>query len=283
VDTFDRKTILEADRAGVDLVLSVNSSNLDVARGLRAKVVVIPDFGEGLESLERNAARLARWGVAHILDPVLDPIAFGFTESVARFHETRKRHPDAEMLMGLGNLTELTHADTTGLNALLAGMLAELDIDYALTTEVSPHAAGVVRELDLARRLMHYSVQNKVLPVHLSDGLLGLRDASRQTFSDEELRRIHSDVKDRNFRIFAADGKITVFNRDVFLQGTDTQALFEAMDVRDPGHAYYIGRELERASVAARLGKRYVQDNALRFGCLSDDPHPEGAKTDEQP
>lgn len=268
VDTFDRETILEADRAGVDMVLSVNAVNLAVAREIRAKVVVIPDFGEGLASLDRNAAQLAEWGVPFVLDPILDPIAFGFTDSLARFRDVRRDHPEAEMLMGLGNLTELTHADTTGINGLMAGIMAELGIDFVLTTEVSPHATGAVRELDRARRMMHYAVDNRVLPVNLTDDLLTVKDAVRPEFDDEELAAIHAQVRDRNFRIFVSRGEVVVFNRDVFFRGTDAQALFEGMGIEDPGHAYYIGRELERAVTAARLGKRYVQDNPLRYGYL---------------
>jgi len=270
VDTFDPATILEADRAGVDMLLSVNAVNLDIARQLKAKVVVIPDFGKGLGSLERNAARLAQWGVPHVLDPVLDPIGFGFTDSVVRFRQVRRKFPEAELLMGLGNLSELTHADTTGLNSLLAGIMAELHIDFALTTEVSPHATGAVRELDRARRTMHHAVRKGVLPVNIPDGLLTVKDAVLTEFDDEELHRMHRQVKDRNYRIFAGPGKVTVFNRDTFVQGTVAQDLFDQLDVRDPGHAFYLGRELERAVIAARLGKRYVQDNALRFGYLSD-------------
>jgi dihydropteroate synthase-like protein len=270
VDTFDRETILEADKAGVDMLLSVNSANLEVAREIGAKVVVIPDFGKGLDSLEHNAARLAEWGVRYVLDPILDPIGFGFTDSVARFRDVRRNHPEAEMLMGLGNLSELTHADTTGINAVLAGVLAELNIDYVLTTEVAPHATGAVRELDRARRMMHYAVGNRVLPVNLTDDLLTVKDAVRPEFDDEELAAIHAQVKDRNFRIFVSRGEVVVFNRDVFLRGTDAQALYEAMGVDAPGHAYYIGRELERAVTAARLGKRYVQDNPLHYGYLSE-------------
>jgi dihydropteroate synthase-like protein len=269
VDTFDRETILEADRAGVDMYLSVNSTNLEVAREINAKVVVIPDFGKGLPSLEHNAARLEEWGVDYVLDPILDPIAFGFTESVARFLETRKKYPSAEMLMGLGNLSELTHADTTGINAVLAGVMAELNIGYVLTTEVSPHATGVIRELDQARRMMHFAINNQVLPVGLTDDLMTVKDAVRPEFDDEELASIHAQVKDRNFRIFVSRGEVVVFNRDIFLRGTDGQELFDQMNVEDPGHAYYIGRELERAVTAARLGKRYVQDNPLRYGYLS--------------
>ena len=37
--------------------------------------------------------------------------------SLERYAEVRRRYPDAEMLMGIGNLTELTAADSTGVNA----------------------------------------------------------------------------------------------------------------------------------------------------------------------
>ena len=49
IDTFHTQTIREADGAGVDLLLSVNSQNMEVVPHLHCKVVVIPDFGEGLE------------------------------------------------------------------------------------------------------------------------------------------------------------------------------------------------------------------------------------------
>ena len=40
-------------------------------------------------------------------------------------------------MMGVGNLTELTEADTSGINALLFGIGAELNIAVVLTTQVS--------------------------------------------------------------------------------------------------------------------------------------------------
>src|SRR5436309_2684775 len=58
IDTFDKAEILAADRAGVDYVLSLHGGNLEVASDLRATPVVIPDPGEGLESLDRSLARL---------------------------------------------------------------------------------------------------------------------------------------------------------------------------------------------------------------------------------
>lgn len=270
LDGFDPDSILEADEAGVDFVLSINSANMDLARRLRSKPVVIPDFGEGLESLERNAARLDQWGVPYILDPILDPVNFGFTEALHRFYETRQRHPDAQMLMGVGNLTELIDADSIGINALMAGIITELEIDYVLTTEVISWARGAVRELDLARRLMYYSNRNRLLPKNIDPGLITVKDPPYEPFGEPELRRMHERVRDRNFRIFTDNVKIYVFNRDIFISGTDPGEIFAQLEIDDPSHAFYLGRELERASLALRLGKKYTQESNLRWGYLDE-------------
>ncbi|HIP95766.1 MAG TPA: PTS mannitol transporter subunit IIABC [Anaerolineae bacterium] len=270
LDTFDSETILRADEAGLDMLLSINSRNMDLAPRLHCKVVVIPDFGEGLESLERNAAQLAEWGVPYVMDPILDPLSFGFTESLHRFYETRRRHPDSEMLMGLGNLTELTDADSTGINALMAGVITELGIDYVLTTEVISWTHGAVRELDLARKLMYYAHQNRVLPKEVDDSLITVKDPPHEHYTETELRHIHRQLRDRNFRIFTDDDWIYVFNRDVFIRGTRPGEIFAQLDVADTSHAFYLGRELERAALALRLGKKYIQEEELRWGYLSE-------------
>lgn len=268
VDTFDAGTVLEADRAGVDFLLSVNSQNLELARDLRCRVVVVPDFGEGLDSLERNAARLARWGVPCILDPILDPVNFGFTEALHRFRETRRRHPGAEMLMGVGNLTELIDSDSIGINALMAGVMTELKIDYALTTEVIGWARGAVRELDLARRLMHYADRNRVLPKHLDTALIVAKEPPFEPYGEAELRRMQQQVRDRNFRIFADRERIYVFNREVFICGRGPDEILARLKPEDASHAFYLGRELERASLAVLLGKKYTQESDLHWGYL---------------
>ena len=54
------------------------------------------------------------------------------------------------MFMGIGNLTELTEADSTGINALLLGICVELKVRYVLTTEVIGWAKGAVKESMLA-------------------------------------------------------------------------------------------------------------------------------------
>jgi len=37
---------------------------------------------------------------------------------------------------------------------------------------------------------------------------------------------------------------------------------------QDGGHAFYLGVELARAQIARQIGKRYVQDQPLKWGCL---------------
>jgi dihydropteroate synthase-like protein len=270
LDTFDPDTILRADEAGLDLLLSVNSQNMDLAQRLQCKVVVIPDFDQGLPSLERNIAQLEALGVPYVIDPILNPINFGFAESLWRFSEVRRRYPEAEMLMGLGNLTELTEADSTGINAVMAGLITELGIDYVLATEVISWARGAVRELDLARKMMYYAHQEGMLPKHIDDSLITAKDPydKYESYTEADLRHMHQQIQDRNYRIFTDQEQIYVFNRDLFLTGTDPGEIFEQLGVSDGVHAFYLGRELERAALAVQLGKRYTQESALHWGYL---------------
>ncbi|MBW2368549.1 MAG: PTS mannitol transporter subunit IIABC [Deltaproteobacteria bacterium] len=269
LDTFDPDSIVQADRAGLDLLLSVNASNIEIAPKLNCKVVVIPDFGKGLASLEKNATQLDEWGVSYIMDPILDPLNFGFTKSLNRFFKTRQRHPKAEILMGLGNITELTDADSIGINALMAGVISELEIDYVLTTEVISWARGAVRELDAARKLMHYARKNRRLPKHIDDSLIVAKDPPWEPYSESELLDMHQKVEDRNYRIFLSDKWIYVFNKNDFIKAGSPEEIFPRLDVKNASHGFYLGRELERAYIALRLNKRYIQEQNLRWGYLS--------------
>jgi dihydropteroate synthase-like protein len=271
LDTFHHETILRADEAGLDMLLSINNTNMELVPRLNCKLVVIPDFDQGFESLERNIAQLEALGVPYVIDPIVNPINFGFADCLYRFYETRRRYPQAEMLMGVANLTELTDADTTGVNAVMAGFVTELDIEYVLVTEVISWARGAVREFDLARKLMHYSRENNILPKHVDDGLITVKDPPHEPYTEAELRHMHEKVRDKNFRIFANDDYVYVFNDRVFIKGTDPQEIFDQLSVQEGPHGFYLGRELERAALAVQLGKKYTQEVPLRWGYLSED------------
>jgi len=288
VDTFDCDEIRRAVGAGAELVLSVNGSNVGVAAdlsGTGARVVAIPDLGGPLETLEPTLAELERRRVEYLIDPVLEPVGFGFMASLERYAEVRRRYPHAEMLMGIGNLTELTAADSTGVNAMLTAVCQELGVRTVLTTEVIPWARGAVRELDVARRLMHHAVSGRTIPKGVDDRLVTVKDPEVLTYSEEELRALQAGITDPNFRIFADRDGITVLNSDVFVRGRDIQDIFEQLDVDDPSHAFYLGKELARASLAVTLGKTYRQEGALSWGYLTppDDARAEHVRLTEQP
>ncbi|MGC4005285.1 MAG: hypothetical protein QM811_20060 [Pirellulales bacterium] len=109
------------------------------------------------------------------LDPILEPIGMGFAASLNRYFETRKRYPDAELFMGIGNLTELTDADSAAINVLLLGYCQELGIRGVLTTQVVNWARNSVRECDLARRLSAFAVRKRTIPKHREPRLIPLR------------------------------------------------------------------------------------------------------------
>jgi dihydropteroate synthase-like protein len=280
VDTFDPGEIRTAVDAGAELVLSVNGSNIHAARdlaGSAARVVVVPDLGGALDTLAPSLDALSRWGVRFLIDPILEPIGHGFMASLERYAEVRRRYPDAEMLMGVGNLTELTAADSTGVNALLVAVCQELDVRAVLTTEVIPWARGAVRELDVARRLMHYAITQHSVPKGVDDRLVTVKDPAVLTFTEDELRALQAALTDPNYRIFADREAITVLNNERFVRGTDIQEIFAQLEVVEATHAFYLGKELARASLAVTLGKTYRQEGALSWGYLTP---PDDAKSD---
>lgn len=150
IDSFDRNEVESAVEAGAELVLSCNSSNASWLSAMDAELVVIPDQPQDLASLQRTIQEVTADGRAFRVDPILEPIGFGFAASLARFFEARRRWPDVAMMMGIGNLTELSEVDSAGLNFLFAAICQELGIRSVLTTEVVQWCRSAVKEFDLA-------------------------------------------------------------------------------------------------------------------------------------
>jgi dihydropteroate synthase-like protein len=272
IDSFDPREVEAAIAAGAELVLSVNGSNVSAARSWGCEVVVLPDVLATLEGLDQTIEKLCAWGVKFRIDPVIEPIGLGLAASLGRYLEVRRRYPDAEMMMGVGNLTELTDVDSAGVNVLLLGFCQETGIRSVLTTQVINWCQSCVRELDLARRLVYHACTRRVLPKHVEPNLLLLRDPKLRTHGAAMLAELASRVTDGNFRLFAERGLLHVLNNAMFLQGTDPFALFAQMRERsdiDPSHAFYLGYEMAKAMTALTLGKNYTQDQALRWGFLT--------------
>lgn len=274
IDSYNLAEIAPAVEAGAELVLSVNRTNRRHACQWGCEVVAVPDVPGTLDGLDETLALLADGGVPVRIDPILNPIGFGFAESLGRYLEARRRWPQAEMLMGVGNLTELTDADSAGINVLLLGFCQELGIRSVLTTEEINWARTAVQECDLARRLVHYAVRHGVLPKHLEPRLVMLRDTKVLEHGPEGLAALAAAIKDHSFRIFAEGGRLHVIGAGVHMEGTDPFDLFEQMMAASatpihPSHAFYLGYEMAKAVTALTLGKQYRQDEALDWGMLT--------------
>ena len=268
VDSMQTEELLTGGRAGADFLLSLHEGNLWIADEVEATPVLVPRVPGDLSSLRRAIDQMRDRGRPFIADPILDPIHFGFSDSIVRYHRLRQEYASVEIMMGVGNLTELTEADTTGINALLMGLISEIGIANILPTQVSPHCRTAVREADLARRIMYWARQQSSLPKHVNDGLTGLHELDPFPYDPEEIRDFATDVRDPNFRIQISAEGIHVYNRDGLLTFEDPFDFFEHLAVEaDGSHAFYLGIELARAQIARQLGKRYVQDQPLRWGC----------------
>jgi dihydropteroate synthase-like protein len=273
IDSMAVAEIAAAAKAGAEVVLSVNATNRDAAADWGIEVVAIPDVPATLGGLDETLNLLAKAGVPFRIDPILEPIGFGFAASLGRYLEVRRLYPHAAMLMGVGNLTELTDVDSAGVNVLLAAFCQELGIRSVLTTEVIDWCRSCVRELALARRLVFHAVRERVLPKRLEPDLVMLRDPKLHEQGEAALKELVERIGDRNYRLFAERGEIHVINGSMHLRGADPFELFAEIERRDTAmdasHAFYLGYEMAKAVTALTLGKDYVQDQALKWGFLT--------------
>lgn len=268
IDSLENEDLLRGGRAGADFMLSLTDDSVWIADEVESTPILIPAKHGDLSTLNKAITTLQTKNRDFIVDPILDPIHFGFTESLVRYYEFRKQHPAIEMMLGVGNITELTHADTSGMNALLMGICSELNINHILATQVSKHACRAVKEADLARRIMLAAKENNTLPKHIDAGLIALHETSPFPYRLDEIKEFASQVKDPSFRIQSSSEGVHIYNRDGLHTATDPFDLYPKLQVEnDGGHAFYLGVELARAQIAWQLGKRFTQDQALGWGC----------------
>ena len=211
---------------------------------------------------------------------MLEPIGFGFAESLGRYLQVRERYPDAEMMMGIGNITELTDADSAAINVILLGSCEELGIRSVLTTQVINWARTSVRECDLARRLVYHSIRHRVLPKHLEPQLVMLRDVSvveqppggfgpawPETSKTPTTASLFPAAR---FMSSATVCTCAAATRSIYSSSFGKAARKAALPKNlDAAHSFYLGFEMCKAATAVALGKQYQQDESLDWGFLT--------------
>ena len=283
VDALEPEELLRGGRAGADFLLSLNEDTLWLADEVAATPVLIPSRAGDLESLLRAVRALKERGRPFLADAILDPIHFGMADSIVRYHRLRQEFPEVRIMMGTGNVSELTDADTSGIHAVLLGLASELRVSAVLTTEVSSHACRAVKEIDAARRLMYAAREAHSLPRDFSDALLTVHGRKPFPDSPQEIAELAGTIKDPSFRVQVSSAGIHVYNRAGHHVAADPFELFPLLDLgNDSGHAFYLGVELARAQIALQLGKRYAQDEELRWGCAVE-PAPEDKRVHRAP
>ena len=268
VDSMHSDELVRGGQAGADYLMSLNLDTLWIADEVSSVPILVAREPGDPASLDAAIDALLARNRPFLADPILDPIPFGLAASIARYVGLRARYPEIGIMMGIGNVTELTEADTSGINAVLLGMAAELRVSAVLTTSVSLHARRAVKEADVARRVMHVAREAQVLPKGICSDLSALHDKRPFPYDAAEIGLIAEAIRDPNFRVQVAADGIHVYNRDGHSVEVDPFALYPGLKLEaDGGHAFYMGVQLARAEIAWKLGKRFDQDQALDWGC----------------
>ena len=305
IDSLEPTEIEAAVDAGVDLVLSLDAGNIEeVAHALGdvAAVVLPTNMREGVlpraarervEMMHRNMALARAHGVRDVVaDLVVEPLLRpGLVEALKAFQLFHVEEPGTPILFGIGNVTELIDADSTGVHAAVAALAAEVGADMLHVPEHSVKNRGGVREAVEASRMMFIAERRGTLPKDLGVDLLVLKEKrwveepytehpEAETLQGYPEPEFSPDRKGW-FKI-AVDrelGEIAAIHYppgeeepDIVVRGRDSQMIYQTIIreglVSKLDHAAYLGKELEKAHIALVLGRSYVQDRAL-FGGLS--------------
>ena len=167
--------LIRAALGRADIVLSLQETNIpevgkEVAEAGVAAVVV-----PGNSTLAKNIALAKKAGIRCIIaDPLLQPVGSGFTRSLSRFKKF-----GCPLFFGAGNVVELLDADSVGMNALLAGIAAEVGASVIFTSEHSDKTQGSIREMRRATEMMVLA-KDRPYPKDLGIDLLVLKEKRRR-------------------------------------------------------------------------------------------------------
>jgi dihydropteroate synthase-like protein len=289
VDTMRTEEILQAVEYGADLILSLCGSTIELAESISIPFVLVPLESPDMRppaTAEDRLALLSTYvrrleGTPVILDPLLMPIGHGMGESLKAYCRLGDALPGRPSLMGVGNVVEMTDADSVGMNALLGAIACENGVQLLLATENSPKTRGSIGELASACKMMYYAVRQGFAPMNIGIDLLRLKEKrlidspvripSLRIRASEAAETASTTQQDATFQIVIKDGVIHLIRH---LPGKDVDIIGRhAIDIGaelanrgwlpSPSHSLYLGLELSKAETALRTGRNYIQDQPL--------------------
>ncbi|UCE09041.1 MAG: dihydropteroate synthase-like protein, partial [Candidatus Thorarchaeota archaeon] len=304
IDSLDPKEIAASVDAGAEMVLSIDTGNIEVASRIPEDIALVclptnVSAGEYPQNPLERAQRCHRLcnelkqnGHSKLLaDPIMEAaIQPGLLKSLVAFYHYRAIDPDTPFLAGFANVTEFMDTDSLGVNAVLSCLGVELGVSVFLTTEERPSTINCVRELRSAAQLAFISKvtdsppkelgitafaakssKHSLQPVLLDDSYEDTQKGSTEYTPDPKgCFRIGVDFSSN--RILCEHrgqkGKIQRLASDKM-----HHLLREIMKrdlVGSIEHAAYLGAELAKAEIALKLGHSYQQDEEWHVESLTD-------------
>ena len=292
IDTMNSSEMKEGLKNGADLILSLDHGNyhkiIKEIEDYDAKAVIIPtNYKENyipktalekVESLEKLSKKCKN--ITTIADPLLDPInSPSLTESICACKLFRERNPHQALFFGVGNVSELLDADSNGVNAVLSGIAMETNANILFTPESSLKTKNSINELKTAANMMFISKIKKSIPKNLGLSLVKLKDQYAKDDIEIDTSNIPHikavadgkfvpDLKG-SFKIVVEDNLIKAilfkdYELTCVIEATTARAIYEEILRRDlisrMEHSAYLGMELEKAEIALKLNKKYIQD-----------------------
>lgn len=292
IDTLNPHEIKKALTAECDLILSVDHGNYeDIKKDIidhNIPAVILPtnykhnkipttpdDKIKQLNKLDKLCS-----DITTIADPLLDPInSPSITESIITCYKYRKINPLKPLFFGVGNVTELLDTDSNGANAVLSGIAMELGVCILFTPEASLKCKGSIKELKTASNMMYITKLHNSIPKDLGIDLINYKDHYKKEDIDINTNNIPEieavadgkftpDTKG-SFKIILKNKKINAIlyqqnTKKAVITSTSARAIYEEILrcnlISRMEHAAYLGMELEKAEIALKLDKQYIQD-----------------------
>lgn len=284
IDTFDSQLLKVAIEVDIDMILSLDSKNIEeiapLASNKNIPVVIVPDSGKGLESLIENINKAQILGVKKIIaDPVLDPIGHGISSSIVRYFEFHQQYPNIPVFFGVGNVTELFDVDSQGVNATLCGIGADLGASILFTPEYSNKTQGSIKELKTASQMMVLSKERQSSPKDLGIDLMIIKEKRRRSDGQMPIKWTNA----HNIKMWKKDpagsiiiniipdeyntekGIIMATHEKTTVIGVNASEILDTLIdmqlVSRLEHAAYLGQELKKAELAIKFNRSYAQDD----------------------
>lgn len=293
IDSLNPIEIITAVESGVDMVLSLDHGNWEeVLPYLEEKeipAVILPtDYHKNWvpETVEERVLSIQnlrkKCGKIDVLaDLILDPInSTSMVDSIMACHQFKETNRDP-VFFGVGNVTELLDVDSLGVNALLSGIAMELGASVLFTPEESGKTMGSVKELSISSKMMFLAKKRGSIPKDLGINLVQYKDKRKPdtlvevyhipVIKGEEDYTFKQDPSG-SFKVMIEDDQIKAIHYlknepQIAVKGKSAKAVYDEILKRGlisrMEHATYLGSELERAEIAAKLHKNYVQDFPL--------------------